>query len=719
MPKIVGRAGLARSRNEKSRHKPGRVATINHAKRVRVARLAYMRKRMFALAENFMKLGWRIIPTEYRGKRPVAGLSLHDASTDIAKFREQAKDCLRFGIGLAPGVSSGVVIVDIDQPGAKARRKKLEAEVGKLPATIRSRTGGGGYHWFFAAPEEPLKSRHLDGLDLLGEKTLAILPGSAGRQGRPYSWLEGRNPCDIQLAPLPPKLEAFWREKAPGVSRRSSLDASEKVLEGSRNTFLTSQAGVLASNGVRGEALFERLMLINTEQCSPPLEEQEVKSIAANIDRAAKPEEVDVAERVRQAVLRRHFADGAHLIFASDGRFYAFHETHWEILPEKILKKLIFTQAQAVPKAGKPNQIIAQVYDLLTITCTREGDPLHFHEKPPAILNLLNGELHLRPNGKHRLKPHDPASGLRHVIRLSYDLKAKCPEFDQTLKEIFSEAEEPQALIDFLLELFAYVLQPDRNIPLFVVAYGRGANGKTKLFNLLVSMLGRQFVHFGQIQDLEGDRFALGSLLGKLLFIDDDVKTNIKLSDGLLKKLSEPKMMTGQLKFKDNFEFECRALPILLTNNFPSVNDVSDGFMRRLHVVPFRRQFLGKKQDLDLFERIQNNEMPGVLNRILQAWVRLTENKAFTVGADMREARIEMLRQANPLKGYVDEEWVPDPKAKVPMAAFYSSFRQWAQTNGYTMTQSQPIVRRNLEHMGYRVPRRGSGGRTVIGLRKR
>lgn len=53
------------------------------------------------------------------------------------------------------------------------------------------------------------------------------------------------------------------------------------------------------------------------------------------------------------------------------------------------------------------------------------------------------------------------------------------------------------------------------------------------------------------------------------------------------------------------------------------------------------------------------------------------------------------------------------------MAAFYSSFRQWAQTNGYTMTQSQPIVRRNLEHMGYRVPRRGSGGRTVIGLRKR
>jgi len=59
------------------------------------------------------------------------------------------------------------------------------------------------------------------------------------------------------------------------------------------------------------------------------------------------------------------------------------------------------------------------------------------------------------------------------------------------------------------------------------------------------------------------------------VYVEDDMKAGTKLPDGTLKKISEAKTLTGERKFKEPFEFKCRAFPILLCNNIPSLADLT------------------------------------------------------------------------------------------------------------------------------------------------
>lgn len=722
MPNMKKRVGNAHDRKEKVRPVTRALAKpALSALQVRKAARRAHNKAVLAQMEECCANGIPCIPTEPpsrgekgSGKRPLNGLSKFDASTDPNVFRQRVKGVKSFGLAILTGADSNIVIIDRDVPGGRAQLAKLEERLGKLPKTVTSITGSGGRHYFFRPSGGSMKTAKLAlKIDFLADKSMAKIPPSASAKEN-YRWAPGKAPGEIKIADLPRE----WVGELSRSGRSKACQTHGIVHEGGRNQKLTQQAGILAAKGIRGKELRRHLEDFNRENCIPPLDDDEVRNVARSIDHRADENEAEPAVRVAKKLLEKEFAGGAHLICAKDYRFYNYTGKCWTDLALPLLKQRIVTTATAVSAIGRIGPLVREVTDYLRIICARDGDPLHFEKAPPAIINLANGELHLREDGDHKLKEHSPKSGLRHIIDVNYDPEAACPEFDKALQDIFSKAKDPDRVIAFFLEFFGYVLQPKRDRALFLIAYGRGANGKTKLFGLVVSLLGRHLVHFGQVQDLDGSRFALGSLHGKQLFIDDDVKTNLKLSDGLLKKLSEAKMMTGEVKFGPTFEFECRALPVLLTNNFPSVNDISDGFLRRLHVVQFGRQFLGAAQDSNLFDRIAKNEMSGVLNRALEGWVRLVRNGKFTVGADMLHARTELLRQANPLKGFVDEDWVVDEKGRVKLLDFYSEYRRWSVVNGYSMTQSMPIVRRNIEHMGFRVPRVGAG-RTIFGLRAR
>ena len=168
-------------------------------------------------------------------------------------------------------------------------------------------------------------------------------------------------------------------------------------------------------------------------------------------------------------------------------------------------------------------------------------------------------------------------------------------------------------------ELVGYIIQPRRHLPIIPILFGRGDNGKTKLLHTVMQLLGPALVHAQRVEDLDKSRFAMGSLFGKFLFVDDDVRARARLPDGILKTISEAKEVTGELKFGPVFNFTVRAVPVLLCNNIPCLADLSHGMRRRLMVIPFDRTFTKMDKDPELFDRIVANELPGVLNRALAA----------------------------------------------------------------------------------------------------
>jgi P4 family phage/plasmid primase-like protien len=260
-------------------------------------------------------------------------------------------------------------------------------------------------------------------------------------------------------------------------------------------------------------------------------------------------------------------------------------------------------------------------------------------------------------------------------------------------------------------ELAGYLIQSRRNIPLVIILLGRGDNGKTKLLETVTRLLGSELVYAQRVDELEKSRFTMGSLFGKYLLVDDDVRAGARLPDGILKIISEAKEVTGELKYAPAFNFVVRTVPVLLCNNVPSLADLSHGMQRRLTVIPFDRTFTGEDRDRFLFDRIWKNELPGVLNRTLAGYRRVLKRHAnFEPPLAVVKATERWLQQANPLPAFIEAECTQKPAARCTIKDFYDAYSAC-----YTLTQTQQTVDRNLAHLGF-VTKKGNQGKTIIGL---
>jgi P4 family phage/plasmid primase-like protien len=433
--------------------------------------------------------------------------------------------------------------------------------------------------------------------------------------------------------------------------------------------------------------------------------------------RTIRPIEGDPAELVVERMLDRHFAGGKHLMLSSDARFWHYNGRVWRPVADQWISGKALGTIRANPLKGqKAAPLLGQVLTLLKANLTANDDLLDFNVTPLPVINCINGELWLTADGGIELRPHQPRSFLRHCLGVAYDPAARCPEYDRALRGIFGGAKKPEALIRHWHELVGYIIQQRRHLPIIPILFGRGDNGKTKLMHTVMQLLGPGLVHAQRIEDLDKSRFAMGSLFGKFLFVDDDVRAGARLPDGILKTVSEAKEVTGELKFGPTFNFVVRAVPVLLCNNIPSLADLSHGMLRRLMVIPFDRIFTDMDKDPELFDRIVANELAGVLNRALEGYRRLLVRGTFKLPTAVKNATARWLRHANPLPAFIEACCDKQPEAECRLADFYAAYAEWGRQMGYTLTQSQQTVSFDLQHLGFAATTT-SRGRVFVGLK--
>jgi P4 family phage/plasmid primase-like protien len=654
------------------------------------------------------------------GKHPRTKNGVHDATTDSIQIKKWWGKWPNANIGIAAGKVSDIIVIDID-PRHKGTKtlKMLEAKFGPLPSTMTSHTGGGGEHRYFKYPSFDVKSDTAGkvfgpGVDLISDDSIVVAPKSRHVSGHHYSWSKGPDPLTL------PQTWAEYLKACTKSSRKLKEPRDGLIAEGQRNNHLTSLAGKLWRNGASRDALLAALLAENDAQCSPPLNPEEVEKIAASVTQYAPgvsaENRSDPAEVLMRSVLDQWFAGGKHLMFAPDGQFWEFDVKLWRPVSDAWIKGKILDAVQTGANQTTAS-LVSQTLALLKAKLAAKEDRLGFITNPPPVINCANGEVWIATDGSVELRPHKPESFLRHCLSVNYDPDAKSPMYDKTLLEIFSVADDAEAMASHWNELAGYIIQPRRSIPLIGVLWGGGDNGKTKLIATVRQLLGEQLVCAQPIENFDKNRFAMGSLFGKLLFVDDDVRAGIKLPDGMLKTVSEAKAVTGELKFKPPFNFLVRTVPILLCNNVPSLADLSHGMLRRLMVIPFQRTFTEEDKDATLFDRIWANELAGVLNRALQGLQRLIRREwQFDPPSDVKAATQRFIRDANPLPAFIDERCELGPDHTCWMKAFYVAYCDWAEANGITLVQQQPTVRKNLEHMGYKITH-GNKGSKCFGLR--
>lgn len=428
----------------------------------------------------------------------------------------------------------------------------------------------------------------------------------------------------------------------------------------------------------------------------------------------------DMADILMEVLLSSDYQEGHWLLYAADKTYWEYTGSFWKRIPEQHIKHTLMPHARqliADREEGAVASLNSAVMNILEGRVYRPSDPLRqIDHTPSPVMNCLNGELWFSDDGSVTLKPHRPESYLRHCLDVVYDPSASSPMFDKAVLEIFSNSSDPHEMFRHFMELAGYICQPWRGLAIIVLLHGGGSNGKTSLVKIIRKMLGANTVMSDRIGDIEDKAFKIGDLDGKLLLLDDDVDGGTCLPDGFLKKISEEKPMTGQHKHKDPFEFICRAVPMMLSNDYPVTKDLTHGWRRRLQVIPFRRTFNHAEIKVGLFDDIWRQEASGILNHVVEGFARLKKRQGFHEPLDCLQAKNEWIVRSNALTTFINEMCETGDGYRVHLGDFYNAYMEYCREAGIKNIATRRGVEGRLEAMGFRIGDLG-GKKAVWGLR--
>jgi P4 family phage/plasmid primase-like protien len=456
-----------------------------------------------------------------------------------------------------------------------------------------------------------------------------------------------------------------------------------------------------------------------TGQTGPFTHFRKVAAVAQKTKKTSKgpapSSDRDIPHQVAMATLATQFANGKKLL-SYDGKFYHFDQGYWQPIDENAVASrtlAAMTTMRPEPR-GNTASIATQAVKLLLMNQARSADPFAAANLTSPVINCRNGEVWLNKRGRIDFRPHTPANHLNHRLNVDYDPTAKCPIYDRTVREIFAGASNPKAMRRHWHELAGYMLQPPRPFAIVLVLDGTGRNGKSLLIKIVIELMGKSVVYAAPVASLTG-RWSTAHLAGKRLFVDDDVAKDCVLPDGILKTISEEKILTGERKYRDKAEVLCGVVPVLLCNNLPVLQDISTGMQRRLQVIPFERTFTGNAEDALLLDKIRDQELSGVLNRMLKGLQRLTRRGHFRIPIPVKQATEKWVASANVVERFLQVKCKEDAAKSAWGDQLYKAFRQFVTDEGLRSCPTKRSFYDDLEHKGFH-QRHGNRGKRFSGI---
>lgn len=430
----------------------------------------------------------------------------------------------------------------------------------------------------------------------------------------------------------------------------------------------------------------------------------------------------DLSRLLAESTLKNVFNDNKHIMTLPNKSIYYYAKTHWKTISEDYLGKIVMMNLDKIKRKidikCSENSLINQALSFVRWYSSHNVDKLHRTTTPKPIVNCKNGELWIRDDGKHKLRPHSYKSGLLQCLAVEYDPSAECPLFIETLEGIFKNFDDTDDLIRHIGEIFGYMIQPNKNLPNWWLFKGPGGDGKSTLISILGGILGEGQLKttkklLSALSDDNASNHTTVKLVGRLNIAIEELPAKYLIKDASLKMLSELTKMEAEHKFGDSFQFMYCANLIMCSNRFPSTSDISYGMQRRANVIPFNRSFtMTGDADNNRVKRILNDkkEMAGVLNFMLKGLQRLRDRGDFDRPKSCLKVTEEWLGVANPVVRFVKECITRvDLSEGVAFTEVHSTYHQWCNENDLKPKAKMTLLQ-DLEDLkfGY-----GTGGGNI------
>ncbi len=346
-------------------------------------------------------------------------------------------------------------------------------------------------------------------------------------------------------------------------------------------------------------------------------------------------------------------------------------------------------------QAHSTRSIEAAMREAQALDGVRGADPDAF-DADPDILAVPNGYVDLKTGS---LLPENRFDLITQRLAVEYDPDAECPRWEAFLRQvlILEDGSPDEEMISWIQRLIGYGITGHTSEQVFAVLYGVGANGKGVFIETLTDLFAAitttsPFSAFEEKHGGGGIPNDLARLAGARLVFASEGDSRTGLSAATVKRLTGEDKIAARFLRREYFEFRPRFLLMLATNHKPSVQDSSEGYWRRVQLVPFRRYFAEHERDLGLKAAL-NAEYAGILAWAVRGAVEWSENGLGVTETVRRETSVYRA-STDRLSEFVESclAITGEHLDVVKATDVYMAYKAWADDNG----EEHPIRRATL-----------------------
>lgn len=674
-----------------------------------------------AWALGYAARGWRVLPLRSiksdgqcscrrpscrtPGKHPLIDEWQKRATTDSGQIEEWWSKWPAAGIGIATG--NGLVVIDVDpRNGGSESLKAFD-----VPDTYTVRTGSGGLHLYFQAGGKVRNSAGTiaNGIDLRGDGGFVVAPPTLHASGNHYEILK-----DLELAPLPPwALNGSGPARTPTPSRSKThvelgepREWPEVITEGSRNDFLTSEAGRLRSLGFDIDQIYAALQRINAARCSPPLPDEELVEIAKSMERYEPTYALNDIGNAYRFGVQQH--DRVRYC-AQHRSWYIWDGTRWQRdVTQQIVTlaidsmRSIYVDAASERDKETRSEILKHGFKSETARGIKSALEMaealpkiairaDVLDRDPWLLNVENGTLNLNKDAE-RLRSHDPRDLITRKAPARYDPHATSSVWDAFLDAVTDGNANDIAYLQRAVGLSLTGINID-HVTFFV--HGPTATGKSTFTTAIKGMLGDYAVQTAfetflakrwgggasnDIADLEGARLILAT----------EADRGRRFAEATLKQFTGGDAVRARQLWQNNREFTPVGKIWLCANDAPRSADDDDAMQRRLQIIEFKHAIPEPKRDRNLSQKLATPEV----RRAILAWAvegcLAWQRYGLKPPPSVEKATARYFKEQDPASGFW-KECEFDPFARTPKSDVWTAYQAWARGEGirFPLTQTQ------------------------------
>lgn len=372
-------------------------------------------------------------------------------------------------------------------------------------------------------------------------------------------------------------------------------------------------------------------------------------------------------------VFARHFNRRCHVRSTKDGRLYLYNKKGvFEELSEVELGKVI----RSLMHEGRWNSWNSKAEAEAVKALLRESNTVEEMNTMRDYINLKNGMLSLET---FELLPHHPDYLSTVQLPIEYDSTAKAPSFMKFLGEITFDDEE---LINVHQEIIGYLLSAETKAEKAFFFYGSGANGKSVLISIITRLVGKENVSSIPLSEF-GQQFGLQGLINKTVNIAAENELGGKaLKTENFKAIVSGDTITINIKYYPAISYKPYCKLVFVVNTLPDSMDVTNGYFRKLMIVPFIRTFKPNERNVNLSQELLD-ELPGILNWAIIGLKRLRENNyQFSQCKVIEECHRSYYAEQNPVKEFFLEHVVLKEGVRTKRSDFYDKYLVWLNMQG-------------------------------------